>query len=197
MSLDPAAVEAFLRANPRFLAERPGLYAALQPPLRIHGENLADHMAAMLGAAREETLRAAAAGRAARDLCARVVDAVLALEQGAPLDIARDSWPGLLGVESCRLLAEGAPRLGFAPLPAGAAARLLPAHRDAMARDAGPDAALLHGEAAPLIRREAVIRLPGSAPALLALGAREAASLPGECATLALLGRALGAALAA
>ena len=38
----PAAVEAFLRANPGFLAERPGLYRALSPPERVHGEALAD-----------------------------------------------------------------------------------------------------------------------------------------------------------
>ncbi|MBY0335965.1 MAG: hypothetical protein K2X11_05085, partial [Acetobacteraceae bacterium] len=124
--LEPEAVEAFLRANPRFLAERPGLYTSLDPPVRLHGPVLADHMAAMIAAARADTQRAAAAGRAARDLCARVVDAVLALADGAPLDIARDAWPGLLGVESCRLLAEGLPRAGFAPLPDGAAQRLLP-----------------------------------------------------------------------
>ena len=34
----PAAVESFLRAHPNFLAERPGLYALLDPPARVHGE---------------------------------------------------------------------------------------------------------------------------------------------------------------
>ena len=47
------AVAAFLRAHPEFLAERPELYRALTPPRRVHGEALADHMAAMLIAERE------------------------------------------------------------------------------------------------------------------------------------------------
>ncbi|MGH7115569.1 MAG: hypothetical protein ACREE9_13865, partial [Stellaceae bacterium] len=46
-------VVAFLRARPRFLAERPDLYRVLAPPRRVHGEQLADHMAAMIEAGRE------------------------------------------------------------------------------------------------------------------------------------------------
>ena len=51
---DPLAEEvaAFLVANPDFLAHRPDLYRALTPPRRLHGENLADHMVAMVAAER-------------------------------------------------------------------------------------------------------------------------------------------------
>ena len=45
-----ALVAAFLRANPGWLAEHPELYQVLAPPLRVHGEGLADHMAAITGA---------------------------------------------------------------------------------------------------------------------------------------------------
>ena len=36
-------VEAFLRDNPGWLADRPELYRVLAPPIRVHGERLADH----------------------------------------------------------------------------------------------------------------------------------------------------------
>src|SRR5689334_21904255 len=49
---DGAFVERFLRANPGWLAERLELYRVLTPPARVHGERLADHMAAMLRAER-------------------------------------------------------------------------------------------------------------------------------------------------
>ena len=47
-----AAVAAFLRANPDWLADNPELYRILTPPNRVHGEALADHMAAMVHAER-------------------------------------------------------------------------------------------------------------------------------------------------
>jgi len=34
-----ASVEAFLRANPNWLAERPWLYRLLSPPTRVHGDD--------------------------------------------------------------------------------------------------------------------------------------------------------------
>ncbi|MBX9593368.1 MAG: hypothetical protein K2X46_03320, partial [Roseomonas sp.] len=54
---DPTAEEvaAFLRDHPDFLAQRPDLYRNLVPPRRVHGENLADHMAAMVAAERART----------------------------------------------------------------------------------------------------------------------------------------------
>ena len=57
-------VEAFLRANPAWLAEHPELCRVLEPPVRMHGEGLADHMAAMLRVQRERADGLLAAGRA-------------------------------------------------------------------------------------------------------------------------------------
>ncbi len=50
-------VAAFLRAHPAWLAEHPELYRLLAPPRRVHGEALADHMAAMLRAERAHATR--------------------------------------------------------------------------------------------------------------------------------------------
>jgi len=83
---DAALVEAFLRANPGWLADHPELYRVLVPPNRVHGEALADHMAAMVRAERVHAAAMAAradsvlaAGRAAAGLAQRVQAAVLAL----------------------------------------------------------------------------------------------------------------------
>ena len=51
----------------------------LEPPVRMHGEGLADHMAAMLRVQRERADGLLAAGRATASLASRVQDAVLAL----------------------------------------------------------------------------------------------------------------------
>src|SRR4051794_34457568 len=76
---EAAFVEAYLRANPAWLASRPQLYDVLAPPARVHGGGRADHMAAMLRAQRERADVVLSAGRAAAGLAARVQDAVLAL----------------------------------------------------------------------------------------------------------------------
>jgi len=72
--------------HPEFLAERPELYRSLSPPRRVHGERVADHMAAMLTAERRrvrsleaEVDAAVTAGRAGYGLTIRVRLAVLAL----------------------------------------------------------------------------------------------------------------------
>ena len=59
-------------------------------------------------------------------------------------------------------------------------------------RDVAVASAALHGEAAPLIRREALLRLGEHT---LVLGARDATGLPHEPESLAFLARALQAAL--
>ena len=43
---DEALVAAFLREHPAWLSEHPELYRVLAPPERVHGDGLADHMAA-------------------------------------------------------------------------------------------------------------------------------------------------------
>lgn len=205
---DPAAVAAFLRAHPAFLAERPELYRAIDPPRRVHGERLADHMAAMLEAERRrvggleaEIDAAIDAERAGHGLTIRVRLAVLALMRCAdvPETVAQEI-PALLGIETCTLLSEAPDRRGVVRLRRGDAARLLPAGRDAVVRPAPTEAELIHREAAPLIKRDALARVPvwTGHPTLLALGARDPNALPAKqsTATLAFLGRAVAAALA-
>lgn len=201
----PDSVEAFLRANPGFLAERPGLYAALLPPRRHHDERLADHMAAMLAVERraraaleQELGRQLDHARAQQDFAARIGRAVLALMgTRAPLQAITEELPGLLGIESCTLAAEAPPRAHVRALPAGSVQRLIGAGRSAVVRDEPDHRALLHGEQASLIARDALVRVPGAEPMLMALGARDPAALPAShaAAQLVFLGHAVEVAL--
>ena len=213
--LAPTAEEvaAFLAAQPDFLARRPELYRLLTPPKRVHGERLADHMAAMVAAERvglrrleAETQTALEHGRAGSALALRVRQAVLALLRTRDLaDTVSQEWPPLLRLESCALLAETVPgrpwpHAAIRRLPEGAVRRLLGPGRAALVRSEITDAALLHAEAAALVVRDALVAVPlgCGTPCLLALGAREAAALPmrQSAQTLAFLGLALAAALA-
>lgn len=190
-----AFVEAFLRANPHFLADRPGLYALLDPPSRVHGDRLADHMQARIaaGAAREAALvrqieGLLAAGRANMAAAARIQRAVVALlaapEAGSVLPVLAD----LLGVEIVCLCAERPAPPGFRTLEPGAVARLLGPGREVVLRSQPDDTASLYGEAHALVASDALLRLEGAAgerPALLALGAREAEKFqPGQATDL-------------
>jgi uncharacterized protein YigA (DUF484 family) len=215
--LDPdpmaEAVADYLAAHPDFLARRPALYRALTPPRRVHGENLADHMVAMVAAERArlrayeaELQEAVQDGRAGAGLITRVRLAVLALMRARDIpDCVAQELPALLRVDSATLLIEprdtrlGRLPPGLWPMPAGTVARLLGNGRDARVRGAVTDAELLHGEAAGLVVRDALAKVPlgCGTPCLIALGARDAAALPlrqsGQ--TLAFLGRVVGAAL--
>lgn len=197
---EAARVATYLAAHPAFLAERPGLYRALHPPVRVHGERLADHMAALLAAARAETGTVADQARGAQELGLRVSAAAIALIGAAdPLAAIAAEWPELLGLESVALAEEAPPYPLRRSLPRGMAKRLT-GGREVVLRDALPnlpEAALLHGEAHPLIARDALLPLPGPVPRLLVLGAREASRLPvhGATAPLRLLAGALARAL--
>lgn len=214
-------VARFLADNPDWLATRTDLYGTLSPPRRVHGEALADHMAAMIEAARQQaadmTAHAAVvlqAGRAAVGLAERTRAAVLALIRTHDVGewLASD-LPGLLGIDSAQLCVE----TSFTPAPGrlmtravapGTLAMLL-GRRDVRLRAAPPDAALLHGEVAGLARHDALLRVParGMPPMLLALASRDAAILDeglpasvsggtaggGGEAALAFLGEALAA----
>ncbi len=196
---------AFLRARPRFLAERPELYRVLAPPRRVHGEAIADHMAAMIHAGREHAAAMAAradgvlaAGRAAAGIAGRVQEAVLTLiaTHDVPECVAHD-LPGLLGLDAATLCAEEAAD-GLHPLPTGMVAALL-GGRDVLFREpSDEEAALVHVEAARLARFDALVRVPRRGPpALLALVARDPGPLdPAQgSGALAFLGRVIGAAL--
>lgn len=210
----PEAVAAFLHEHPEFLAERPELFRVLAPPRRVHGERLADHMAAMLAAERDRTRAleaemesAIAAGRAGTGLAVRVRLAVLALMRATDVvEVVTQELPALLGLETCTLAAEpapqrspGWPRPGVLPLPRGTVQRLLGNGRDAVVRTAPAEREMLHAEAASLVARDAVARVPlwSTGPVVLALGARDPAALPARQAapSLVFLGRAVAAAL--
>ncbi len=206
-------VEAFLRAHPAFLTERPDLYRVLTPPRRVHGENMADHMVAMITAERSrrrmvegEILAALEAGRAGAGLTIRIRLGVLALirARGEVMEVVTQELPALLGVETTTLAAEPGPDrrylpAGVLPLPAGAVSRLVGRGREAVVRTAPTDVEMLHAEAAPLVTRDALARVPLTVgpPMLIAIGAREATALPTRQAApvLAFLGRAVAAAL--
>lgn len=199
----PAQVAAFLRANPGWLAEHPDLYRMLAPPVRVHGEALADHMAAMLEVARADAHTVLAAGRASINLSGRVETAVLALVRAAdPVTAVSAELPALLGVDAVTLGLE-AEIPGTRGLPAGMVERLLGKEEvrvraQAPAAAKGSESVTLHGEAAALARHEALVRLPDTAvPALLALACRDPFATPLKAARgpLLLLARAAAAAL--
>ncbi|MGH7083620.1 MAG: hypothetical protein ACREFN_01335 [Acetobacteraceae bacterium] len=200
---DPASVAAFLRANPAWLAENPELYRTLVPPVRVHGEPLADHMAAMLEAARAEASDALAAGRAGRSLAGRIEEAILALVRAPdPVAALSAELPALLAVDAVTLDLE-AEIPGARVLPMGMIDRLFGKDEIRLrTRGAtwtnGSESVLLHGEAAALARYEALVRLPGTAvPALIALACRDPFAAPARSARapLILLARAVAAAL--
>lgn len=183
---EAAFVDAFLRAHPDFLAERPALYRALTPPRRVHGERLADHMAAMLEAERErgmvlrdrtEALLAAGRANAAiQSRAQRAVLAVMAARTGAEaLDIIVQDWPALLGVDVVSVCAEGRALPLARPLPRGYLARTLPSGSAVVLRAEAFDTETLYGEAAALVASDALARLPlpQGGEALIACGARE------------------------
>ena len=198
----PVAVAAFLRGNPGWLAAQDTLYPLMEPPCRVHGERMADHMAALLTAARsraDHLARASAAAaadrRAAEGFLARVQDAVLALMRAPdPAWCLQHDLPALLRLDGARLCIEGL-RPGMAAVPLGTVAAAL-GQRPALVRGS---VALphLHGEAAALAGWEALVRVPlRRGPALLALACRDGRALAGATTTaLAFLGGAAAAAL--
>lgn len=183
---EAAAVEAFLRANPGFLADHPALYRALLPPLRVHGDRMADHMAAMLAAerARGAELRATldelvAHGRANAANQARAHKAVLALmgarNPAEAIDVMVQEWPDLLGLDVVSICAEGRAVPGARPLARGTLARLLPGAAAFVLRADAADQEVLYGEAAALVASDALARLSlaSGGEALLACGSRD------------------------
>ena len=203
---DAGDVAGFLRANPGWLAAHPELYAVLEPPARVHGNRLADHMAAMLDRARAGAAaleQATVERRAADGFAERVQDAVLAMMGARDLPwCLQHDLPGLLRLDSVRLCAEAgqqglAPAVpGAVPVPPGTVAATL-GRRRALVRDA-VRTPLLHGEAAALAGREALVRVPlPDSPALLALACRDGRALAGAATpVLAFLGQAVAVALA-
>lgn len=188
-ALDDDAVRTFLRDNPGWLARQPGLYGAMDPPRRVYGDVLADHMAAQLTQARAEVATLAQHRRVADSFTTRVHAAVLALIAGRAAVLPE--LAGLLSLDSVRLCSE-------APCPDAILLRPGTVHavlgrRETVVGEAQLDPAL-HGEAASLARFQALVRLPGAAPTLLALACRDGRALAGaSAASLGFLGAAVAA----
>lgn len=199
---EAAAVEAFLRAHPDFLARRPHLYALLAPPRRVHGERLADHMAAMIEQARAREAALVAARRAEAKLAERARRAVLALlparSAAEVVEVVEGEWPAILGVDVVSLALEGRSTLGLRRLPRGFVRRTLgPA--GALLRDRPAEREAIHGEAAALVAADALARFTlGGAAGLVAFGWREAerGGLASGAETYAFLARVLEACFA-
>jgi hypothetical protein len=200
---DSVEVERFLRANPHWLADRPDRYRTLYPPVRIHGDTLADHMAAMVHQERKHAAEMAAqadglltAGRAAATSNQLVQQAVLALiRANDPAECVTSELAAFLRVDAASLCVEDHVT-HMRALPPGFINTVLDG-RDIVIRDDPPEPALIHSEAARLARRDVLIRVPWSGPAtLLALASRdkEWPDWP-QASALTFLGRALGAAL--
>jgi hypothetical protein len=198
-----AAMAAFLRSNPGWLAAQDELYALMDPPRRVHGERMADHMAALLLAARSQASHLAAAAalattdrRASEGFAQRVQDAVLALMRAPdPAWCLQHDLPALLRLDSARLCVEGVAGVSHAAVPPGTVAAAL-GQRQAVVR-ADPSLPALHGEAAALAGWEALVRVPlRQGPALLALACRDGRALAGAATpALSFLGQAVAAAL--
>jgi uncharacterized protein YigA (DUF484 family) len=190
----PDQVEAYLRANPAFLIDRPELIAVLAPPSRYDAGSVVDLQTVMLNRLRDESrdLRDAAnllisTTRSNMIIQTRTHAAVMALLGADNFDrlihVVRFDLPLLLDVDTVSLCFETAsanpPELADVRwVPTGSVARALggnehPAVR--MLEDVDDDGQVF-GEAAGLVKSAAIARvMPGSgiSAALLALGARE------------------------
>jgi len=185
-------VAAYLRAHPRFFVERPELLAAMEAPRRVHGERVSDFMSAMIERLRRELERTQAAGqeivaisRANQANQGRVHSAVLSIMQAtdraALRDIVAMELPVLLGLDAVAICAEDGPGLaepkrhGLHLLPAGAIERLIPPGRESTLRPELTDGPAIYGEAAALVKSDALVRLAptaGPTPMMLACGSR-------------------------
>ncbi len=197
--LDEARVLRFLAARPDFLQRHPSLYMTLAPPARVHGDAVADHMAAMIGAARRQNTQLrthVVERRVASSLRERVEDAVLGLLRARePLEWIETELAATLGLDAAHLWLATVEGHGTLSVELG---RRLLGGRDVTLRESPSEIARLHGAAAPLVRSDGLVRVARRRGgfALLALGSREPAFFAsGSEAPLALLGRAIEAAL--
>ena len=190
----------FLTDHPDFLARHPSLYLTLAPPARVHGERFADHMAALLAAARRQNAildEGVRHRRADASFTLRVEAALLgALRSGDPVEWMASELAVTLGIDSASICLEGA-RPHTRALASGSTAPLL-AGGDIRFRPEPHEAGPIHGEAAPLVRRDVLVRLSlADGAGVLALGSRDEAALPGPGTerALSLLARGVEAAL--
>ena len=182
-----------LRMRPDFLLRHPSLYLTLAPPARVHGDVLADHMAAMLSNARRQIAQlqdGVRRRRAGRSLGERVEQALLGLIRTSdPLEWIEAELAGTLGVDSAHLWLAGEGRPDGTRLLGG---------RDIVFRERVTDGVVLHGAASALVLRDVLVRVRPDVgpPGVLALGSRdEGLPGPGSEPALSLLASAIGAAI--
>jgi len=186
-------VAAYLRAHPDFLIQHPELVATLTPPEARHGDNVLDLQNFMVQRLRTDLTQLKgqqraliATSRSNLSSQNRVHAAVLALMEATSFEqllqvvttdlvILLDVDIVTIGVESA---AETHPRLplpGIRLLPSGTVASILGPERPARLGDDIDGDVTLFGDAAGLVRSEAVLRLTVSEegpPGLLCIGTR-------------------------
>jgi uncharacterized protein YigA (DUF484 family) len=196
------AVARYLRDNPDWLAGHPEVYRALRPPARVHGEVLADHMAAMVmrerqhaAAMEEQTEAILAVGRATGTMLTRIHEVVVALIAAASIvDWLHAEMPRIMGADAAFVALFGGQRgdrgeAGRLDCVLGADSVIL--------REDPADAAVLYDEAAPLAGHDALIRLPEVGVLAIAWRGKIDPELRHSRPGLAFLGQAVGAAIEA
>jgi len=196
--LTDAQVIAFLRENPDFLERYPQLLSVIVPPEREFedadesGGEVVDLQGAMLNRLRaelaernEQSNDLIDASRANLQSQSRIHAAVIAVLSARSLDhmleILTIDLAGLLHVDAVALCLEGGAvtptaNQGVRVVPAGTIDRLVDVSRTITLREHVEGDRRIYGEAAGLVRSEAMLRLSirDDAPcALLALGSRD------------------------
>ncbi|MDA1132504.1 MAG: DUF484 family protein [Proteobacteria bacterium] len=198
--VDPSAkqVAAYLRAHPDFLLRHPNLFAIMEAPVRDFpdadpdGGDVVDLQHAMVGRLRTELVRNAKqhsdlidAGRSNQRSQARIHATVLRLLSARSLDhlleLMTTDLVGLLDIDAVALCLETgtvapATSHGIRILPSGTIDKVLASDRAVTLRDNIQGDRRIFGEAAGLVRSDALLRLvvrEGGPAALLALGSRD------------------------
>lgn len=191
-------VSAYLRAHPDFLRRHPNLLTIMEAPVREFadsdpgGGDVVDLQHAMVGRLRTELVRSIKqhgelidAGRNNQRNQARIHATVLRLLSARSLDhlleLMTTDLVGLLNIDAVALCLETgsvapATSHGIRILPDGTIAKVIGSERDVTLRDNVSGERRIFGEAAGLVRSEALLRLvvrENGPPALLALGSRE------------------------
>ena len=197
---DPTAnqVAAYLRAHPDFFQRHPDLLTVIKAPRREFpeadpdGGEIVDLQHAMVGRLRTELARKVKqhgelidAGRTNQHSQARIHATVLRLLSARSLDhlleLMSTDLVGLLDIDTVALCLETgseapATSHGIRILPDGAIAKAIGGERAVTLRDNVAGDRRIFGEAAGLVRSDALLRLvvrENGPPALLAMGSRE------------------------
>ncbi len=193
-----ALVAEFLRLNPDFFVDHPELLTNLTPPNRPfantrRGAEIVDFQQVMLtrmrdnlGQVQERQDALLHASRAHRQSQTRVHDAVLKLLACRTfehlIETLTTDLTVVLDVDVATLCIESGevPRIaknGIHVVPSGFVTSLLPKERESLFRETPQADRQIYGNAAGLIRAEALLRLQvrqSAPPAMLALGTRQA-----------------------